>query len=80
MGVPHNAIIAVGSHGCIKLVRERQSFSEGLDYVVNTLKPKTIVVYGTAPDEIFATYREAGITVLQFDSDYMIAHKKAVSA
>ena len=80
MGVPHNAVIAVGSHGSVKLVQERQRFAEGLDRVVNTLKPKTIVVYGTAPDAIFAAYRNAGITVLQFDSDYMVAHKKAVSA
>lgn len=80
MGVPHDAVIAIGSHGCIKLVQERQGFAEGLDYVVNTLNPKIIVVYGTAPNAIFSTYREAGITVLQFDSDYMIVHKKAVSA
>ena len=80
MGVPHDSVIAIGSHGCIKLVQERQGFAEGLDYVVNTLNPKIIVVYGTAPNAFFSTYREAGITVLQFDSDYMIVHKKAVSA
>lgn len=79
-GVPCNATIAIGSHGCIKLLRERQCFSEGLDYVVNNLKPKTIIVYGTAPDIIFSKYEKAGITILHFDSDYMVAHKKAVSA
>lgn len=80
MGVPRNAVIAVGSHGSIKLVQERQRFVEGLNSVVNMLEPKTIVVYGTAPDAIFATYKNAGIKVLQFDSNYMVAHKKAVSA
>jgi len=80
MGVPHSSVIAVGSHGCIKLVQERQGFAAGLDYVVNKIKPKIIVVYGAAPDAIFSTYKNAGITVLQFDSDYMVAHKKAVNA
>ena len=79
-GVPVNSTIAVGSHGCIKLLRERKYFEQGLDYVVDKLHPKTIVVYGTAPDIIFSKYRKAGIAVLQFDSDYMIAHKKAVNA
>lgn len=80
MGVPHNAVIAVGSHGCIKHVQERQSFAEGLGYAVSTLKPKTMLVYGTAPDTIFSIYKDAGINVLQFDSDYMRTHKKAVGA
>jgi len=78
-GVPTNSSIAVGSHGCIKLLWERECFVQGLDYVVDRLKPKTIVVYGTAPEYIFSKYKEAGITILQFDSDYMIAHKKVVN-
>ena len=78
-GVPSNSTVAIGSHGCIKLVREREFFARGLDYAVNKLQPKTIIVYGTTPDEIFSKYRSADIRVLQFDSDYMIAHRKAVS-
>lgn len=48
--------------------------------MVNTLHLKTIVVYGTAPDAIFGKYKDAGIKVLQFDSDFMVAHRKAVTA
>ncbi|MCQ2439021.1 MAG: DUF4417 domain-containing protein [Oscillospiraceae bacterium] len=79
-GVPKNGIIAVGSHGCIRLVREREYFKRGLAYVVKTLAPKIIIVYGTAPDVIFDEYRKAGIQILQFDSSYMVAHREAVSA
>ena len=78
-GAPVNSTIAIGSHGCIRLLQERKHFIQGLDYVVNRLKPKTIIVYGTAPNEIFSKYRSVGISILQFDSDYMIAHRKAVS-
>ena len=77
-GVPKNATISVGSYGCIKLLQEREYFQQGLSHVVEKLSPKTIVVYGTAPDAIFGKYKDAGIIILQFDSDYMLAHRKAV--
>ena len=35
----------------------------------------TIVVYGTAPNEIFDQYREMGIEILQFDSEFMQSRK-----
>lgn len=77
-GVPKGATIAVGSHGCIKLLQDREFFVNGLNHVVSTINPKTIVVYGTAPDAVFGKYKDVGIRVLQFDSDYMIAHRKEV--
>ena len=79
-GVPRKSTIAVGSHGCIKLVREREFFKQGLAYAVKKLRPQTIIVYGTAPDAVFDEYRKAGIRIIQFDSDYMAAHRKAVGA
>lgn len=79
-GVPINSTIAIGSHGCIKLLRERRCFEQGLDYVVDKLHPKTIIVYGAAPEIIFLKYVKNGIELLQFDSNYMITHKKAVNA
>lgn len=79
-GVAKGGIIAVGSHGCIKLVEERKFFAAGLAYVVKTLEPKTIIVYGTAPDSVFGEYRNAGIRIIQFDSEYTAAHRKAVGA
>ena len=78
-GVPRNATIAVGSHGCIKILREREYFVGGLEHVVKTLSPKTIIVYGTAPEAVFGRCKDAGIGILQFDSDYMAAHHKGVS-
>ena len=55
-GVPRGGTIAVGSHGCIKITREREYFQRGLAYVVERLQPQTIVVYGTAPDAVFGKY------------------------
>ena len=80
MGVPKNGSIAVGSHGCIKLLQERLYFVNGLAYSVKALHPRTIVVYGTAPGHIFDKYRRQGIKILQFDSDFMQTHRKVGEA
>ena len=42
--------------------------------VVRRLDPKAIVVYGSAPEEIFGRYREAGIEIVQFTSETSCAH------
>jgi hypothetical protein len=78
-GIQKGGTIAIGSHGCIKLLQEREPFKSGLDYVINHICPDTIVVYGKAPDIIFDKYRKKGITIRQFESDFSITHRKAVS-
>lgn len=78
-GIPRNATIAVGSHGCIKILAERKFFVQGLEYVVQVLNPKTIIVYGSTPEVVFGKYKEAGIQILQFDSECMVTHRKGVS-
>jgi hypothetical protein len=78
-GVGRNGTIAIGSHGCIKLLTDRPFFEEGLKHVVHQLHPNTIVVYGAAPDKIFDSYRKMGISIVQFDSVFMSSHRKVVS-
>ena len=77
-GVPRHSAIAIGSHGCVKHLQDRESFTKGLEHIVNVLHPKTIIVYGSAPEAIFDKYNATGIVILQFDSDYMVAHRKEV--
>lgn len=79
-GAPKNSTIAIGSHGCIKLLQERWYFINGLEYSIKTLQPKIIVVYGTAPDYIFNKYRRQGVEILQFDSTFMQTHQKVGDA
>ena len=79
-GINRHGVIAVGSHGCIKLLSERKYFTNGLRYAVNTLEPTTIVVYGAVPDEVFIPYKDIGIEILQFDSAFTVAHRKAAGA
>ena len=78
-GISKGSTIAIGSHGCIKGRIDRMYFKQGLEYVIHKLEPQRIVVYGKAPDDIFGVYRESGIMICQYDSDYAIS-RKLVSA
>lgn len=78
-GITKHGVIAVGSHGGMKLVVERAYFQRGLNYVIESLKPSALIVYGAMPQEVFAPYQEMGIEILQFDSEFMQS-RKAVDA
>ena len=75
-GVSKHASFAVGTHGVMKDKEDKFYFKEGLDYAVRKLKPKTIIVYGTAPNEVFGKHQKAGIQILQFDSIFSQKHRK----
>ena len=77
-GIEKHCVIAVGSHGNFKLVQDREIFLKGLDVVVKRLQPSTIVVYGVAPEKYFKKYKDAGIEIVQFDSDFATSHKEVV--
>ena len=75
-GIAKHGVIAVGSHGCLKNKTDREIFFKGLEVVIRILKPTTIIVYGSAPKKIFDKYRDMGIRIIQFESDYSISHKE----
>ncbi len=69
-GISKCGVIAVGSHGTLKNKEDRRIFAEGLAVVVNRIQPKVIVVYGFVPDDIFGPYKEQGIEIVHFESDF----------
>ncbi len=79
VGIEKHSVIAIGTHGCVKVRQDRQFLMEGLDHVVKQLEPAVIVVYGTAPSYIFDKYIKMGIRIVQFQSEYHLT-RKAVSA
>lgn len=78
LGVESGKTIAVSTHGCIKTVEGKKMFIAGFDYVINRLKPKTIIVYGRMPDKIFCLAKMYGINLLQFESEFALSHKREV--
>ena len=47
-------------------------FITGFDYVINKLKPKTVIVYGRMPDKIFCLAKMQGICLLPFESEFIL--------
>lgn len=77
-GIQKHCVIAVGTHGNLKLLEDREIFLKGLDIIVNRLEPTVIVVYGAAPEKYFKKYEKLGIQIVQFDSNYATSHKEVV--
>ena len=69
-GLPKHSVIAVGTHGTLKIIEDRDIFVKGLEVVVKRLQPVAIVVYGSCPDSIFQKYRDMGIKVYHFESEF----------
>ena len=68
-GIPRHSVIAVGTHGTLKNLVDRDIFVKGLDVVVKVLRPTAIIVYGSCPDSIFQKYRDMGIKIYHFKSE-----------
>lgn len=73
-GAPRGCTVAVGTHGTLKHLDDKRYFVEGLKVAIKELRPSTIVVYGSAPEDAFGACRDMGIEVVQFDSDFACAH------
>lgn len=78
-GVERGSTIAIGSHGCIKLKTEREYFRRGIEFASQELRPKTVIVYGTAPNAVFQPMRERGTRILQFDSEFAMSRKAVIA-
>lgn len=78
-GIERFKTIAVGTHGCIKGRVDKDYFKKGLAELVKRLSPKTIIVYGATPDDIFKVYKDAGIEILSFESEFSKSRKQVVA-
>ena len=59
-----------------KTKEDRLFFMIGLAQLVQRLSPKAIIVYGSAPDSIFKPYKDMGINLLAFESEFSKSRKR----
>ena len=78
-GIEKNKTVAVGTHGCIKRKEDKIFFKVGLARMVQRLSPKTIIVYGSAPDNIFKPYKDMGINIIAFESEFSKSRKQVTA-
>jgi hypothetical protein len=63
-GVPQNSVIAIGTHGCIKHTEDMSYHIKGIEETIKRLRPRTIIVYGAIPDNVFAIHRHRGHNIV----------------
>ncbi len=78
-GIEKFKTVAVGTHGCIKNRIDKDYFKDGLAEIVRRLSPRTIIVYGAAPDDIFKKYRDASINIMPFESEFSKSRKQVTA-
>lgn len=49
--IPQGSLIAIGTYGFIKTVKEQNVWFEQINKIIQTLKPKGIVIYGSLPKD-----------------------------
>ena len=74
-GIEKYKTVAVGTHGCLKTKEDKAYFKAGLKELVKRLSPKAIIVYGFAPDSIFGHYKNTGINIFAFESEFSKSRK-----
>ena len=75
LGVPHGSVVCISTHGCITGKEEREMFRYGLDAMLNTIEPPSVLVHGFMPDDIFGEYKNQ-ITFHRYKSEFERTHKK----
>jgi len=78
-GIEKFKTVAVGTHGCIKNKIDKDYFKKGLAELVKRLSPKTIIVYSRTPDDIFKAYKDAGIEIISFESEFSKSRKQVIA-
>ena len=56
LGVPHGSIVSVSTHGCITSKQERYMFKTGISAMMDTIQPRSVLVHGYMPDDIFGDF------------------------
>ncbi len=75
LGVPQNSIVCISTHGCLNDKRLRQIFKEGIPVMLDILSPKTVLVHGFMPDDVFSEYLNR-TTFIRYPSEFERTHQK----
>ena len=63
---PHNTLISIGTNGFVSKKNNRIIFAEQMRIIIDTLAPTGIIVYGTAPKDVFEYATEKNIPLYMY--------------
>ena len=68
-GICYNGIVSIGTLGCLRDNESRTLLKDSVQALVEYIKPRIIIVYGYAPDDIFRVAKDSNVNIWQFDSE-----------
>lgn len=68
-GIEEGSVVAVGTHGCSKMLVDRRLFDRGLVELIKRVKPQTIIFYGSLTDSVKLILKEHKQDHIVFKSD-----------
>jgi len=72
-GIPTNSVVAIGTVASgLRKKKNREIFTEGFEKMLEVLKPKTIIVYGSAKYKCFEEVRQE-VEIIEFRSSKDLA-------
>ena len=83
LGIPKHSIVAISTHGCIKRDSTndnllRDYFKKGLSEMLKRLEPKTVIVHGYMPNDIFRDFEHL-TKFVRYSSEFEESRKKGAS-
>lgn len=76
-GIEKNATVCVSTSGLLANNEDREVFCSGFDAMMETLTPKTVLIYGSAPNHICERCNDKHIRLIQYDTDTQNAHQRS---
>lgn len=75
-GIPMESTVAISTGGCIQKKSDRFYFKQGLQAMVERLRPRTIINYSCMPRDIFGPYLDAGMHIVQIPNYSITVREK----
>lgn len=75
-GIDRNGTVCISTSGVLLDSEDRADFSRGFDAMMEALTPKTVLVYGSMPPDIFGKYLNGSIQFFSYDTDTQKAHQR----
>lgn len=76
-GIPKDDIVCIGTvGGSPHRIKDRKRFNGGFEVMMKTLRPHTVLVYGSSNYPCFDSLRESGVKVITFESRAALSFKR----
>lgn len=75
-GIDRDSTVCVSTSGVLFDREDRNDFSCGFDAMMEALTPKTVLVYGSMPPDIFGKHLQGSTLFVQYDIDTQKAHQR----